>query len=105
MLYRLSYTPPSNHGVRKRNVVAGLARVQNSFNALKSGDSSNRTLAQKNLKASRETGRFGLFVNPYRWRIFLFDDFGDNTRTDRSAAFANRESDTIIHRNWLLQFN
>ena len=35
----------------------------------------------------------------------LLDDLGDNTRSDRLATFANRESDTFVNRNCLLQFD
>ena len=35
----------------------------------------------------------------------LFEDLRDNTRTDGAATFANSETNPIIHRNWLVQFD
>ena len=35
----------------------------------------------------------------------LIEDLCHNARTDRTATFANRETNTIVHRDWLVHFD
>src|SRR6185503_9720168 len=37
--------------------------------------------------------------DPRGWRPILLRDVGDNPRADRAAAFADREAQTLVHRD------